>query len=205
MAKDWNGVQNGNPSPDVRESITRLGLEFRLMTQFTSFVAVEETIVTEGGRPRRIEVPVEMPEGVNYEGVFGERDEALSRAAVGKMSIAAGAFPQRSMVKDAAMPAQLEEPIRQSESSARKLDPRLAQLAVGHPQTGVKVLSGKVAVEIWLAEPTLGLLARLKSLGFKVIVEPKIAKVLIGWLPINKLEEAASMKEVRHIAPYLYQ
>ncbi len=34
------------------------------MTQFTSFVAVEEMIVTDGGQPRRIDVPVEMPEGV---------------------------------------------------------------------------------------------------------------------------------------------
>jgi len=42
------------------------------MTQFTSFVAVEEMTVTDGGAPRRIDVPVEMPEGVSHEGVFGE-------------------------------------------------------------------------------------------------------------------------------------
>jgi len=41
------------------------------MTQFTSFVAVEETVRTEGGVPRRIDVPVEMPSGVSYEGIFG--------------------------------------------------------------------------------------------------------------------------------------
>jgi hypothetical protein len=35
------------------------------MTQFTSFVAVEEMVVTDGGKPRRIDVPVEVPEGVN--------------------------------------------------------------------------------------------------------------------------------------------
>ena len=33
------------------------------MTQFTSFVAVEEMMVTDGGQPRRIDVPVEVPEG----------------------------------------------------------------------------------------------------------------------------------------------
>lgn len=42
------------------------------MTPFTSFVAVEEMTVTDGGEPRRVEVPVEMPEGVSYEGVFGQ-------------------------------------------------------------------------------------------------------------------------------------
>jgi Ca-activated chloride channel family protein len=42
------------------------------MTQFTSFVAVEEMTVTVGGEPTTITVPVEMPDGVSYEGVFGE-------------------------------------------------------------------------------------------------------------------------------------
>ena len=74
MAQDYNGIQQGSPKPKVREAITQLGLDYRLMTQFTSFVAVEELIITEGGQPRRIEVPVELPEGISYEGVFG-RDE----------------------------------------------------------------------------------------------------------------------------------
>ena len=64
-----------NQKPEIREQITALGLEYRLMTQFTSFVAVEERIVTDGGSPRRIEVPVEMPEGVSREGVFGAEDK----------------------------------------------------------------------------------------------------------------------------------
>ena len=75
MSQDYAGIQNGAPRQDVSEAITQLGLEFRLMTQFTSFVAVEEMTVTDGGQPRRVEVPVEMPEGVSREGVFGERDE----------------------------------------------------------------------------------------------------------------------------------
>src|SRR5262245_47743479 len=78
MSHDYAGIQNGNPQPDVREAITQLGLEYKLMTQFTSFVAVEEMTITEGGQPRRIDVPVEMPEGVSREGVFGA-DESVSR------------------------------------------------------------------------------------------------------------------------------
>jgi TonB family protein len=34
-------------------------------------VAVEERVVTEGGKTRSVQVPVEMPEGVRHEGVFG--------------------------------------------------------------------------------------------------------------------------------------
>jgi Ca-activated chloride channel family protein len=66
MSQDYKGIQNGATKSDVREAITQLGLEYRLMTQFTSFVAVEETIVTDGGRLRRIDVPVEAPEGSSY-------------------------------------------------------------------------------------------------------------------------------------------
>jgi Ca-activated chloride channel family protein len=82
MSKDFNGMQYGNMADEVREAITQLGLEYRLMTQFTSFVAVEEMIVTEGGQPRRIDVPVEMPEGVSYEGVFGRNKDNRQAGAM---------------------------------------------------------------------------------------------------------------------------
>jgi Ca-activated chloride channel family protein len=82
MAQDYAGVQNGNAKPEVKDTITNLGLEYRLLTQFTSFVAVEERIVTDGGQPRRIEVPVEMPEGVSREGVFGSQTVDVTSNAV---------------------------------------------------------------------------------------------------------------------------
>jgi Ca-activated chloride channel family protein len=72
MSQDFNGAQQGTMKDDVKQSIIQLGLDYRLMTQFTSFVAVEEMIVTDGGKPRRVDVPVEVPEGVNREAVFGE-------------------------------------------------------------------------------------------------------------------------------------
>jgi Ca-activated chloride channel family protein len=45
---------------------------------------VEETVITEGGKSRTVAVPVEMPEGVSYEGVFG--DQANGRMANMKMA-----------------------------------------------------------------------------------------------------------------------
>jgi Ca-activated chloride channel family protein len=75
MAQDWNGIQNQSPQAEVKDQITQLGLDYRLMTQFTAFVAVEEQTVVEGGQTRTIQVPVEMPQGVSPEGVFGERED----------------------------------------------------------------------------------------------------------------------------------
>ena len=75
MSQDWEGLQNGTVKPAVQEYITQLGLNYRLMTQFTSFVAVEERVVTTNGKPQRVEVPVEMPEGMSYEGINGAEEE----------------------------------------------------------------------------------------------------------------------------------
>lgn len=71
MGEDFAGLQQGNMRQDLREAITGLGLEYKLMTQFTSFVAVEEMTVTDGGQPRRVDVPVELPEGVSQQAVQG--------------------------------------------------------------------------------------------------------------------------------------
>jgi len=76
MSQDYTGTQYGVPRADVTEQVTQLGLDYRLMTQFTSFVAVEEMTITDGGEPRRVEVPVEIPEGVSHDGVLGtDKDE----------------------------------------------------------------------------------------------------------------------------------
>src|SRR6185369_7392717 len=72
MLNDLQGAQQGNMSDEMKQQIIQLGLNYRLMTQFTTFVAVEEMIITDGGQPRRIDVPVEVPEGVNRETAYGE-------------------------------------------------------------------------------------------------------------------------------------
>src|SRR5205807_9489940 len=97
MSQDFKGAQQGVMKDDVKQAVIQLGLDYRLMTQFTSFVAVEEMIVTDGGKPRRIEVPVEVPEGVNRQAVYGREDQpfgrlqilaSLSRPAVARRAVA---------------------------------------------------------------------------------------------------------------------
>ncbi|MBK8914161.1 MAG: VWA domain-containing protein [Phycisphaerales bacterium] len=71
MNENLAAVQSGTLPTELREAITALGVKHRLMTQFTSFVAVERTRVTIAGESVLVDVPVEMPDGVSYEGVFG--------------------------------------------------------------------------------------------------------------------------------------
>jgi Ca-activated chloride channel family protein len=58
MGRDMQGMQAGTMKEDLKKEITSLGLTYRMMTQFTSFVAVEDTSVTDGTEPRRVDVPV---------------------------------------------------------------------------------------------------------------------------------------------------
>ncbi|MGB2781115.1 MAG: VWA domain-containing protein, partial [Phycisphaerae bacterium] len=63
-------------SPEVEEAVTEIALEYRLMSQYTSFVAVDESeigkMVEPARPPRRMLVPVPIPEGTRYEGFFGD-------------------------------------------------------------------------------------------------------------------------------------
>ena len=59
-----------NAKPEIQQMITNIGLEYRLLTQFTSFVAVEEVIRTVGGQPKLVEVPVNLPEGMTNDSPF---------------------------------------------------------------------------------------------------------------------------------------
>ena len=63
----------GGRMPSIEQEVTNLALEFNLMSQYTSFVAVDE-VIPEGSDttlPRTIAIPVPMPEGVSFTGVFG--------------------------------------------------------------------------------------------------------------------------------------
>ena len=64
-------------TPEVIEEITQVALTYRLMSQYTSFVAVDESeaqlVSRQPNPPRQVVVPVPMPSAVDFEGVFGRR------------------------------------------------------------------------------------------------------------------------------------
>ena len=82
---DQLAVAVGDPEP-LEEEVTTLALHHRLISAYTSFVAVDEYGGAAEGPPRpphRMLVPLPLPEGLSFEGIFGEeRDEGR---AVGEM------------------------------------------------------------------------------------------------------------------------
>ncbi len=63
-------------SPAVEEEVTQLALDYRLMSPYTSFVAVdrEQPIQDSVDSPVRMPVPIPLPEGAVWEGFFGDQD-----------------------------------------------------------------------------------------------------------------------------------
>jgi Ca-activated chloride channel family protein len=198
MAEDLLGAQHGTVREDLREAVTKLGLEFRLMTQFTSFVAVEEMTVTEGGRPRRVQVPVEMPDGVSYEGIFGEVGMERARA-VAPMAMPAIAGYRRGVAGSVAggviggVPSQVRrQALLAPEPPASKIDPAL-----------LAITQGKVKIQIALADASAANLEALKKLGFQIVAHPHKGRLIIGTIDAPRLAELARLPFVRYVGKAL--
>ncbi len=177
MSRDLLGAQRGQQNADVRGAITQLGLDYALMTQYTSFVAVEESTVTEPGKaPRRIEVPVEMPEGVSYEGVYGRERGMMAKAASMPIlqtfqgvtgGVAGGrpaARPQSAQMDVVAQPAPAVP------DASWKISPALRTAAI----------SGKIPVQIYVTDLSDATLQKLKDVGVEIAAKPQSGRIVVG-------------------------
>ncbi len=251
MSQDFQGAQRGTMKDDVKQSIIKLGLDYRLMTQFTSFVAVEEMIVTDGGQPRRIDVPIEVPEGVNRSAIFGKDEEtpmngrvafaspmAMSQSVVVVTSSSettkarragggAGGAGSGSGVGGATPPPPKsagnitidglrdvdDRPLTPEQKKRADLQLRFHPSVLfvidwlKAPKAGLLtdqaqfVHNGKAEIQIWFTDKSDEAMAKLKELGFEIVLDPKTAKMVIGRLPIEKLAALAEMKSIRYVAP----
>ena len=69
-------------SSDVEREVTEIGLGFHLVTEFTSFIAVDRTrVVQAGGATRVVEQPAAIPAGVNIETAVGGGEAVASAPA----------------------------------------------------------------------------------------------------------------------------
>jgi hypothetical protein len=250
MGQDFAGAQSGNIKPELKDAITQLGIEFRVMTQFTSFVAVEEMVVTDGGQPRRIDVPIETPEGVKSESLgeetqgfnqfYGMRkaQTALARRrggnvggagiagggggggggggvypappnqppTVSSVTVAAGAptaTPQPKEADALRVPSPEDQQVTQKlHSSLRVVVDKLQRKeTLSSADEAGFIRNGKAEVQVWLTNKSDEALAKLKELDFEVILDKKGSSLIIGRLPIEKLEPLARLNVVRYVSP----
>jgi Ca-activated chloride channel family protein len=72
------------------EAVTETALTYQLLSQYTAFVAVSDDVrVDPEGNHISMQVPVEMPEGVSYEGIFANAKlGGVTRGAKARRSLA---------------------------------------------------------------------------------------------------------------------
>jgi Ca-activated chloride channel family protein len=224
MSLDWEGAQLGHPRADLQASVTELGLDYRLMTQYTSFVAVEEQVVTDDGKPRTVQVPVEMPEGVSYEGVFGDQARMAMAAnqtvsVMSSLSVGSGfagstgtAMASRAVNAPPVPAPQRTELAKEKDEKASaakrdkkamdsKFHPALVEVWncwKKNPANCKSVRDGKVKIQIWLSHNTPEALAQLKALGFEQQTG-KGEKFLTGAIPVAQLEALSKLTEVKFV------
>ncbi len=95
--------------PEVRAQVLELALEHSLMSKYTSFVAVERRIKSGVDLPLdTILIPSELPEGVSYEGNFGQTRLSMNRVKPGDPVLAVRA-PRQALSVKASFPFGLEK------------------------------------------------------------------------------------------------
>jgi Ca-activated chloride channel homolog len=218
----------GISNPETQKAITLIGLQYGLMTEYTSFVAVEQKVVEDGSQTTRIEVPVEIPEGVRRGAVFGARSVEVSSSVenmvldqssstgtvigynddvflnldetVGKrMRTMAGAFHHVFAAAGKGF----------GFSRASKFDLTVAALMKkleggGSPDLSMQdfVQSSKAKIQVLLTNRSVKTLQLLKDNGFEVIDQPQTTVSVIGWIPLSKLASFAKLSVVKRINKY---
>lgn len=267
MTEDYIGIQRNRMRPDLQNSITALAMEFRLMTQFTSFVAVEEMVVADGGRLRRIDVPIDVPAGVDIIRAYGAGGagsgggtanfvysaQSLSSLTPtpgfagqrkGRQAIAAAPNSPPTVGVNAAVnppaPAPSGSPSsitfsggRNTTSGTYESAPPAGPIKLNEEQklillrlkthaqvftlisqlkdknvprnsiSGSFVREGTAEVQVWLTAKSDAARIKLKELGFEVVLDSPNSTLIVGRLPMEKLELLALLNFVRYVSPQI--
>jgi Ca-activated chloride channel family protein len=227
MMQDYAGVQAGEGDEGIKAQVIDLGLKYRLLTQYTSFVAVEEMTVTSGGEPVTIQVPVEMPEGVTYEGVFRGGGGGGAMFGVAAKSVATARRGRAMRAATAGTPA--AAPVQERADSAdwagfevtqglgdageqvlaaAKLAPALREVVeqvemldeAGNGTIGALTIVGhQLDVMVMLSDLSEETRTALAELGFAVTGESRTIRMLTGTIDVRKLEALAGLDVVQAV------
>uniref|UniRef100_UPI00286A1BD3 VIT and vWA domain-containing protein n=1 Tax=Armatimonas sp. TaxID=1872638 RepID=UPI00286A1BD3 len=186
-------VWAGDLTTAPKEEIIQLALEHHLMTEYTSFVAVDPTISNPGGQQTSVKVPTELPEGMTMErarrnvryqaGGFGGGGTNYSLARGGAM-----------MAKPQAATASAAAPAAIAEAKKLALAPALSLAKLSGSLQKKAQLGGKLRIKVVLklkeVRPDTAML--LKNLGF-TLTRKQSERVWVGTITQEKLEALAQL------------
>jgi len=92
--KDLMNQMFAGETKSLVEAVTNTALTYRLLSEYTAFVAVSSEVRVEPDGSRRIvQVPVELPQGVSYEGIFSSTRAEATRGGTHSLTSTRGPAP----------------------------------------------------------------------------------------------------------------
>ena len=211
MARDLQGLQSGHFPDALKNEIVSVALEHRIVTQFTSFVAVEDRVINENGRPRTVTVPVELPHGVDRQGALGHvaidqgfargRSAGVSRLAHKRPATAGVLRSERRLQPRSAdeLEADAVEPRLDDEDLLDKLGPQLRTLFEGSVPTVPHVYGpdGRLTVRVTLALPAREVATALQNAGLRIVIST--GQGVVGTITLEDVEALLELDFVTQV------
>lgn len=226
MREDYMGMAgaNGTQNEKQKERIIEIALKHNIMTQYTSFVAVDKKVVNIGGKLRTVDIPVETPSGVSFmdspDNMSGGPPASMGTGGVGRGrtgggrasgfggggaggGLGGGGFGGSGFGGGLAAD---KAPVREigEKSAEAKMTPeeKLAYRMKTRLHTKLRnVKSGDVDVQIKVKAVSPELLAKLKSLGFTIAASDSDLKVVFGTCDVKVLKALVMMDSVVFVSP----
>jgi Ca-activated chloride channel family protein len=108
LLADFNRLEQNE---ELKNEITRLGLTYNLLTDYTSFIAVDERVRNIDGKVTRVEQPLPLPQGVSDYAV-GEMAAGRGFGAVYSPSPSFTRFDKSKKVEFESLPIQAADTVR---------------------------------------------------------------------------------------------
>lgn len=177
------------------EQATALALEYRLLSEYTSFVAVEQRIVNVGGKQRRVRVPVEMADGVTLglesrDAANGQKLRIAYATPLNLRAAPGGAGTRGAQLGGlggggGSFAARLETVLEQEQ----KISPKLANA------------KGTVEVQVWLTKLDAEVEQELKRAGLNVDERDGKLRIVFGTIAASMLNGLSKLTTVLKISP----
>ncbi|MBS1713252.1 MAG: VWA domain-containing protein [Armatimonadetes bacterium] len=211
---DWLASMKSTPQQrtDGQNKIIDLSLKYGIMTQYTSFVAVEQKVVNVGGKQRKVAVPVEMTDGVTMgsdtdEGRANSSNRSTFGVARGGGGGAGPGSPVAGRPSTTAMLGKAKSAEQQENGLSLDLKSTNEAIKSGRLDPLVKVdsslhkKSGPVVVQVKVTDVSTDVLKALEKAGLKIEDKDKGLKVVFGTIDGKKLAELAKVSAVLRISP----
>ena len=156
------------------KEVTQLGLDYNLMTAYTSFIAIDNEIVKEGGQLKTVKQPLPMPAGVSNSAVGF--DAGSIRKVVRKKRKPQGAKKTFDMAIKAGKLTSTQRTLLE-----KLIKQEMDKLSLAEKIALVAQLKGKVQLEITIDKKGQVKAAYLVKNGTKILVSKKPLELLKEW------------------------